>query len=797
VEGHREIALTIVAKTASPRVMSRARHFVLSCVGVALVACGGSGSTDETGGGDVGAGGAATGGSSSGKGGASAAAGKSGSSTGGTAAGGKSGAAGAGASSGSAGQSTGGNGGTAGQSTGGASGKAGGGGATGGAAGNGTGGQTTGGAAGSAGKATGGSSAGGASTGGASAGGKSGAAGAGATAGAGGGSTGGTGGASTGGTGGASAGGSSTGGSSTAGAAGSTATGGAPAGGASGTGGASAGASGSGGSGGAPCTAGTIICEGNTAKTCDGNGGFSVTTACAQACSPDLGCTACVPFTGSCVNDTASLCKPDGSGYTTDFCDPVQGQACNPQSFSCTGACSSNSLSLSYLGCEYWPTTVANVVWSVFDFAVAVAVPAGGPPANVTVTRGANAVTTASIPAGSLQIIRLPWVPEIKGAESTSSGGVNGDIATVLAKAGAYRLRTDTPVAVYQFNALDYKLDPSNPKYASCPGLQGGIGCFSFTNDASLLLPTNALTGNYMAFTYPSWDAAKLADYAAITATKDNTTVTFTSSTNIQAGGGVPALGPGGKTSVKLDRGDVLQIMAATNGDISGSTVAADQPVQVIAGLPCVNIPTGSAACDHIEESVLPLETLGKEYVMTAPHPQGGTANYELRIHGVKDGTVVTVDPAIGGKTTFNLNAGQTQSFTVTADYHLTANQAFYVSQYMVGQTVAGVGDPSQSNGVPTAQYRSSYTFLAPTTYDLNYVNVTVATGTAVTLDGAPVPGASFKPIGGSAFSVATLVLSNAQSHSISSSGGTAGIIVYGYGQYTSYMYPGGLDLTR
>ena len=63
-----------------------------------------------------------------------------------------------------------------------------------------------------------------------------------------------------------------------------------------------------------------------------------------------------------------------------------------------------------------------------------------------------------------------------------------------------------------------------------------------------------------------------------------------------------------------------------------------------------------------------------------------------------------------------------------------------------------------------------------------------------MTLDGKLVTGLT--PIGTTGFSVARVELSNAGTgnHTISSAK-KFGITVYGYGQYTSYWYPGGLDL--
>ena len=46
---------------------------------------------------------------------------------------------------------------------------------------------------------------------------------------------------------------------------------------------------------GGTCAAGQIVCDGDTAQTCDGEGGFTSEEACDSACAPGLGCVECVP----------------------------------------------------------------------------------------------------------------------------------------------------------------------------------------------------------------------------------------------------------------------------------------------------------------------------------------------------------------------------------------------------------------------------------------------------------------------------------------------------------------------
>ncbi|MGB1015215.1 MAG: hypothetical protein ACPG4T_13860, partial [Nannocystaceae bacterium] len=91
-------------------------------------------------------------------------------------------------------------------------------------------------------------------------------------------------------------------------------------------------------------------------------------------------------------------------------------------------------------------------------------------------------------------------------------------------------------------------------------------------------------------------------------------------------------------------------------------------------------------------------------------------------------------------------------------------------------------------------QFRKDYLFHAPTNYEYSYVNIIAPDGATVTLDGNNVN--AFASIGGTGFGVARLPLSNDGdgTHEIIADV-EIGISVYGYGQYTSYWYPGGLDL--
>ena len=578
---------------------------------------------------------------------------------------------------------------------------------------------------------------------------------------------------------------------------------GCPAGGNTATGG---GGGGSGGGTSTGCAAGEIVCEGNVARVCDGKGGFSGETDCLdQACAEGVGCGPCALGTGSCADGVGEACGGDGRFFTFE-CDPAQGMTCDPDG--CKGPCSPAELGASYLGCEYWPTVTMNGVFEdAFSFAVALGSTSSDTTA-VTIEGPDFSFATSLLPY-EVKTLDLPWVLSLKGGSFPL--GPDGNLQSVLPTENttgkAYRIRTDRPVAAYQFNPLEYE---NTVPPGSCPSAQFG-GCFSFSNDASLLLPQNALTDNYLVVGYRT---VFTGDFLAVTATRDGTVVTLKAGAHARslAGAGVEVV-PNVSVEVPMNMGEVLQLFSkgtSSSQTWSGSTVTANHPVQVLTGAPCATVPDGLVACDHLEETVLPAETLGREYAVTVPRtpeslpdtPYGG--RHVVRIHGVHDGTVLTFDPPAVSAETMVARGEVIEIEGVVEDFVVSGNAAFAVTHYMIGEGNpntpsdggAGAGDPSQSIAIPSEQFRKDYTFVAPVTFDVGFVNVVAPIGAAVEVDGTILTGADFAPIGSSGKGVARLALSKTPHHRASASE-PFGIVVYGYGQYTSYMYPGGLDLKK
>lgn len=469
----------------------------------------------------------------------------------------------------------------------------------------------------------------------------------------------------------------------------------------------------------------------------------------------------------------------------------------------------------SYIGCDYWPTVTLNPVYEQFDYAVAVSNPHAGS-VTVTITGGAlTSTTTVVIPAHSVQAIPLPWVKALKGPQFDQDTVVGDPGPSRIVAKGAYHLTTDIPVSVYQFNALEFEIDAG----AGCPGYgDGGAGahCYSFSNDASLLLPANVATGDYGVVAWPSFGATP--GFLAVTATVDNTHVDVFPGGTVQ---GVPEAGPavmirGDNYSYTLNSGDVLEMFSdigdirkpVYNHDLSGSILVADQPVLSFGGHGCTFIPQDKRACDHLESSMFPVQTLGTEFIVSQPHTPHGEHIW-VRIMAIYPNTTVAFDPPVSGRNGYVFaNAGDVLDLPdVDKSFAMVGNGRINVVEYLLGEYAnwstapdAGdptpdLGDPSQSPAIPLQQYRSTYTFLAPKTYTENWIDVITPTGNSITLDGTLIPSGSFNQVGGQPYSSASVQLpSGSEGHEIHGTSPFA-LVVYGYGSRTSYMYPGGLDL--
>lgn len=593
------------------------------------------------------------------------------------------------------------------------------------------------------------------------------------------------------------------------------------------------------------CSPGTaVVCRGTTEVLCNPDGTEGTSRDCGLSgsiCAPGLGCRVCVPSRPGCIGTDSGTCRADGSGYdVTRTCDAAAGESCIPATGLCDSPCAAAEASNSYIGCEYWPVPTLNgVSRDDFDFAVVVSNPQAVA-ATVTVTRGGVDVLSRVVAAGAVETISLPWIDALQASTGELMSGMR---SSALVRGGAYRLRSTQPVTVYQFNPLEFRIPRDCPSEIDqfgpgAPQLRDGQ-CHSFSNDASLLLPTHVLTGNYLATAFPSHMIEASGDVTGtlrspgfvaivgVEATPVTVTVVFSAPVLASSDGVVAAFTAGSTGTFTLGQGDVLQLASGFPGactdayprdelrdpffgtvvrtwrycdtsayDLTGTDIRATGRVAVIGGHECSFVPQNRWACDHLEEMNFPLETWGDEAIVSVTQPVVSEPNI-IRIISSHDANSLSFNPP-GVHAPVTLARGEIIEFGASASFRVTGTDAFAAIQLLVGQNFDGiesmaaeVGDPSLSLAIPTAQFRTSYSFLAPTSYTRNMVNVTAPSGATVMLDGAPVAG--FVPVSDTGYGVARLMITGG-AHSIT---GTEefGIVVYGFGSYTSYMYPGGLDL--
>ena len=532
-----------------------------------------------------------------------------------------------------------------------------------------------------------------------------------------------------------------------------------------------------------------------------------------DVCSDSLGCLECSPAIRECDGNSVVECNADGMGTTWIEDCPEDAPCVAGQ---CRDACATAAATYSYLGCEFFATSSSNLVDGTFDqdFGVVVANPAGAQyNASITVQRGSSTVATANLAPGQTQALQLAMINEVRVATEST-----------LVTDAAYEITSTQPVVAYQYNPLHFQLS----------------GIPSYSNDASLLLPLHVLTGNYMISHLPSFGVGQgtgssiswsgfAPPFFTVIGTQDGTSVTmnFTGDTMT---GTPPASGNGQSETVTLNRGDVVQVLGSyplspsgnwcsnngwqstsgadifgtvwtyclgTGSDLSGTTIEASAAVSVVAGHMCTFVPYNAWACDHLEESMFPTETWGVQVVMSAPRfpGGGGVAPTRYRVIALQGGTSVSFNPGVASTTT--LGAGQHMEFETDQDFVVDATAPIYVTQFMEGQDAIGaaIGDPAMGSGIPWSQVRLDYDFLTPDTYTENYVNVVAPANSSIALDGTAISG--WTAIGSTGFAVARIPLSPGSHHVESEDGNRFGITTYGYAEYTSYLYPGGLNFGR
>jgi hypothetical protein len=328
-----------------------------------------------------------------------------------------------------------------------------------------------------------------------------------------------------------------------------------------------------------------------------------------------------------------------------------------------------------------------------------------------------------------------------------------------------------------------------------------GLSYQPVSTDGFLALPTSMLDTNYLVLSYRNsfawYDTNTLIGGTefGIVAPEDETHVTITPAATA---GSRPA---GESFELVLQRGDTYRLINEEDmdADFTGTTIASDKPVAVFGGHRGTLIPAGYAAADHLVEQLPPLSEWGREFVTMplAARSNGDT----FRILAQTNGTRV----AINGIVVATLDRGQFHETRLDVPAQILSSQPVLVAQYANSSEFDGnTGDPFMMLIPPCEQFGGDYLLAtAPPIWNVwdheyqnlftHYLNLVVRTNGVglISLDGATVSPACFQIITDTGYAGAQLPVETGAHHL--SSTVPFGVCVYGWAEYASYAFMGGV----
>jgi hypothetical protein len=584
------------------------------------------------------------------------------------------------------------------------------------------------------------------------------------------------------------------------------------------------------------------ICSALGFQECN-DGQYSEPVACGpdQTCDPNAGCVVCPPDGLYCDGQEVLRCNKDGTGGShVETC--AADSVCSGGQ--CKTPCEAAADNPSNLGCDFWAADLDNEAFNMNgvsndaaaqQFAI-VAANNNDYPVVVTVTKNIarvgeplneQAVASVTVPQRGTYQIDLPQ-REVDGSmQQNGSYTKNSGSGTFVSPHG-YHVVSTGPVVIYQFNPIIQQ----------------------YSNDASTLIPSTAIGMDYSIIGYntanpcgdPNFTIESIPDHTAITilATQDETTVTVTPSHPIKASAGdsgfpIAATMKGGMLTFKLSRYTVANLeseqpitnafacaMSGQDGDFTGSKVHSDKPIVVFTngergagfgGAENIVYPpdwtdSDDTCCtDHLEEQLLPVTALGKEFAVARSPIRSTDPSWKepdiVRVVATVDNTQITTNlPA--PYNAFTLNANQQKTFGATTGFALKASNAVEVATYLVSQHFVKsgyIGDPSQLLIPAAEQHRKDYVFMIPKTFQSNYIVLAKPVDAMIMLDGFPLAMQEFAncvtgPIGTVAgIAYEQITCPAAEGHHTVSADKPFGLSVYGYYNVGSYAFVGGSDV--
>jgi hypothetical protein len=336
-----------------------------------------------------------------------------------------------------------------------------------------------------------------------------------------------------------------------------------------------------------------------------------------------------------------------------------------------------------------------------------------------------------------------------------------------------------------------------------------------YTSDGMYIVPTIGWGTDYVVAAYMSLFegfGSFVYDYPSefvVISNQNNTKVDITPTQAIRGSSANVSLHPANTLfSDYLQRGQVVQyqLVQAQNADdydVTGTIIHSNNPIGVVGGSTCPNIPPDYPYCDHICDMLPSVRTWATQYY-SAPFiaRKGGDT---FLIIGTKAGQKIFRDGPVSGKHLFcviDKVYGYFWSPDVDEASYWHSDQPFLLVQYINSATWPdnqnGDGDPAMVVVNSVEQYTPRVIFQTPRSVGnqspyTNYANVIVNVNAAKStiIDGKKITGYPKITIDGKyeIYRVGNLTPS---AHEVKSDSGV-GVYIYGYGFDESYAWVGAL----
>ncbi len=347
----------------------------------------------------------------------------------------------------------------------------------------------------------------------------------------------------------------------------------------------------------------------------------------------------------------------------------------------------------------------------------------------------------------------------------------------------------------------------------------------AYTSDGSYIIPTIGWGNDYVVAAYASlyeltWDDPS---EFTVTASIDHTVIDITPSCDFRQcpGGNESGDGcshdvgyPAGHTfSITLNRGECAQFkpvlaQGADGYDVTGTIIHANNPVGVVGGSDCPNIPADFPYCDHVEDMIPPVRTWATTYYTTnfvqPPTMPGHDFGLYLMVASKPGQTIWREDASSGAHVECQLsNKYDNYWDELELAQKFWSDAPFLLVEYMNSSTYPdhdnGQGDPAEVVINPREQYSKDVVFQTPVSvgaqapYD-SYANIIVnlKDERQTTFDGQKILSYTHQPIDDT-FEVFNITHIAPGVHTVTGDTLGVGVYIYGYGYDESYAWAGNM----